>query len=337
MSTLKALIEGMPKAELHMHLEGSLEPDLMFRLARRNGIKLPYASEAALQAAYEFTNLQSFLEVYYAGLTVLLTEQDFYDMTWAYLERARAQNVVHTEVFISPQAHLRRGIAFGAMFEGIDGAFRDAERKLGISGGLILGFQRQWPEDEAFAAVEAAMPYRDRVLGVGLGGPEVGNRPAKFMRVFEHSRSLGWRTCAHAGEEGTADYVAETVDALQVDRIDHGVRCEDDPALVKRLADLQVPLTVCPISNVKLKVFPDLAAHNLKRLLHAGVNVTVNSDDPSYFLGYMNENYIGCAEALSLSRDDLYRLARNAFGAAFVSAERKDRYLADLDTYWRTH
>jgi adenosine deaminase len=332
---LIAMIEKMPKAELHMHLEGSLEADLIFKLSQRNGIKLRYASEAELRAAYDFKDLQSFLDIYYAGLTVLLKEQDFYDMTWAYLERVRADNVVHTEVFISPQAHTRRGVPYEAMFNGIDAALRDAERRLNMTTRLILVIQRQYPEEDAFAMVEQTLPYRDRVAGIGLGGPEVGNPPAKFARVFARSRELGWRTVAHAGEEGSAADVAEAVDVLNVDRIDHGVHCDEDPALVARLKASQTPLTVCPISNVKLRVYPDLAAHNLKRLLDAGLCVTVNSDDPSYFDGYVNRNYIGCQEALGLTQDDIYRLARNSFTAAFLTAPERSRYMTALDDFWR--
>ena len=334
MPSLKALIEGMPKAELHMHLEGSIEPDLMFALAARNGVKLAWGSADALRAAYAFTGLQSFLDVYYAGLTVLVTARDFHDVTRAYLERVHAEHVVHTEVFISPQAHLRRGVPFAAMIEGIDGALRDAERDFGMTTRLIIGFQRQWSEEDAFATLEQARAHRDRIAGIGLGGPEVGNPPAKFQRVFAHARSLGWRAVAHAGEEGPASYVADTVDLLRVDRVDHGVRCEEDPALVARLAATGVPLTVCPVSNVKLRVFPDLASHNLKRLLDAGVCVTVNSDDPSYFGGYMNENFAASQEALDLSRADLYRLARNAFVASFLDDGAKARGLRELDDYF---
>lgn len=334
MPSLRQLIEGMPKAELHMHLEGSIEPDLMFALAGRNGVKLAWGSADELRAAYQFTGLQSFLDVYYAGLTVLRTARDFHDVTRAYLERVHAERVVHAEVFVSPQAHTRRGVAFEAMFEGIDGALRDAGRDLGLTTRLIIGFQRQWSEADAFATLDQARPYRDRVAGVGLGGPEVGNPPEKFVRVFAKARSLGWRAVAHAGEEGPASYVADTVDLLKVDRVDHGVRCEEDPALVVRLAARGIPLTVCPVSNVKLRVFPDLASHNLKRLLDAGVCVTVNSDDPSYFGGYMNENFAATQEALRLSRADLHRLARNAFTASFLDDDAKARRLREVDDYF---
>lgn len=336
MPSLRTFIEGMPKAELHVHLEGSIEPDLMFALAARNGVALRWGSEDELRAAYSFTSLQSFLDVYYAGLTVLVTARDFYDMTRAYLERVHAERVVHAEVFVSPQAHLRRGVAFGAMIDGIDGALRDAERRFGMTTRLIIGFQRQWSEEDAFATLEQALPYRDRIAGIGLGGPEVGNPPAKFQRVFAHARSLGWRAVAHAGEEGPASYVADTVDLLGVDRVDHGVRCEEDPALVARLAARGIPLTVCPVSNVKLRVFPDLRAHNLKRLLDAGVCVTVNSDDPSYFGGYMNENFAATQEALALSRADIHRLARNAFIASFLDDAAKGRRLGEVDDYFAT-
>ena len=329
-------IAGMPKAELHMHLEGSLEADLMFRLARRNKVSLRWGSEQELRAAYRFANLQDFLDVYYAGLTVLLTEADFFDMTWAYLETVHGENVRHAEVFISPQAHTRRGVAFGAMFEGISNALRQAESRFGMSTGLLLGLQRQWSEDDAMAMLDQAAPYRDRVAGIGLGGPELPNPPAKFVRAFARARAEGWHTVAHAGEEGPAAYVADTVDLLHVDRIDHGVRCADDPALVARLATLRIPLTVCPLSNVELKVFPSLKDHNLKRLLQAGVAVTINSDDPSYFGGYMNENFSATQEALGLSAEQVHAVAHNGFEAAFLPAAIKAQHIAALDAYWQS-
>ena len=335
MEPLHALIAGMPKAELHMHLEGSIEPELTFALAERNRVAIPYRSVEELRAAYRFTSLQSFLDVYYAGCKVLVAEQDFYDMTIAYLERARADNVVHAEVFISPQAHTRRGVPLEVLFQGIDRALRDGGRRLELSTRLILGFQRQFSEDEAFAIVERALRWRDRIVGFGLGGPELGNPPAKFARVFEYCRSLGFRVVAHAGKEAPAAYVAETVDVLKVDRIDHGVRCEEDPALVERLAALQVPLTVCPLSNVKLGVFPDVASHNLKRLLRAGLMVTVNSDDPSYFGGYVNDNYVACQQALGLTMEDVHRLAKNGFRAAFLPDADKRRYCQMLDAHFQ--
>ena len=331
--SLRQRITGMPKAELHMHLEGSLEADLMFRLARRNKVALRWGSEDELRAAYKFSCLQDFLDVYYAGLTVLLSEQDFFDMTWAYLEKVHSENVRHTEVFISPQAHTRREVAFEAMFEGIANALTQAESRFGMTGGLLLGLQRQWSEEDAMAMFDQALPYRDRIAGIGLGGPELLNPPSKFVRAFERARAEGWKTVAHAGEEGPAAYVADTVDLLRVDRVDHGVRCAEDPALVARLAALRVPLTVCPLSNVELRVFPSLKAHNLKTLLRAGVMVTINSDDPSYFGGYMNENFSATQEALDLSADEVHTIARNGFDAAFLPPEVKARHLTALDAY----
>ena len=329
-------IAGMPKAELHMHLEGSIEADLMFRLARRNDVRLQWESEGAVRAAYKFANLQGFLDMYYAGLTVLLTEADFFDMTWAYLEKVHAENVVHTEVFISPQAHTRRGIAFEVMFEGIWNALKQAESRFGMTTGLILGLQRQWSEEDAFAMLDQARTVGDRIAGIGMGGPELSNPPTKFVNAYARARAEGWKTVAHAGEEGPASYVADTVDLLKVDRIDHGVRCAEDAALVARLTRSRTPLTVCPLSNVELKVFPNLAAHNLKTLLRAGVAVTINSDDPSYFGGYMNENFSATQEALELTADDIYTIARNGFEAAFLPSAVKARHIAALDAYWKT-
>ena len=335
MAAMRARIAGMPKAELHMHLEGSLEADLMFRLARRNRVALRWGSEGELRAAYRFANLQAFLDMYYAGLTVLLTEEDFFDMTWAYLEKVHAENVRHTEVFISPQAHTRRGVPFAAMFDGIMAALGQAGTRFGMTTGLILGLQRQWSEEDAMAMIDQALPVGDRIAGIGLGGPELPNPPAKFVRAFERARAEGWKTVAHAGEEGPAAYVADTIDLLRVDRVDHGVRCAEDPALVARLAMARIPLTVCPLSNVELKVYPSLAAHSLKTLLRAGVAVTINSDDPSYFGGYMNENFSATQEALELTADDVYTIARNGFEAAFLPAAAKARHIAALDAYWK--
>src|SRR6266540_145960 len=335
MPSLRSLITTMPKAELHMHLEGSLEPEMMFRLAARNGVALPYRSEAEVRAAYRFESLQAFLDVYYAGLTVLRTEADFHDMTLAYLDRAHADNVVHAEVFIAPQAHTRRGVRLEAVVEGVDAALMEGARRFGMTTRLIFGLQRQWSEDEALAVLDAAAPYRDRVAGIGLGGPELPHPPQKFIRAFERARAMGWHTVAHAGEEGPAAYVAATLDLLKVERIDHGVRCAEDPALVARLAKVGIPLTVCPLSNVQLQVFSSLAAHNVKRLLDAGLCVTINSDDPSYFGGYVNENFCATQEALDLSMDDVYALARNGFTAAFLDPVDRARYLAGLDEHRR--
>jgi len=333
-TAMRTLIEAMPKTELHMHLEGSLEPDLLFALAARNAIDIGYASEDALRAAYEFPNLQGFLDVYYAGLRVLLDEQDFYDMTWAYLSRVRRDNVVHAEMFLAPQAHLRRGVAFATFMSGVTRAMADARAQLAMTSGLILVFQRQFSEDDAFATLRAGEPFAAQVIGYGLGGPEVGNPPTKFARVFAEIRRQGFKVVAHAGEEGGAGYVRQAVEAIGVDRIDHGVRAEEDPGLMRQLAASRVPLTVCPLSNVKLKVAKSLAEHNLARLLRAGLCVTMNSDDPSYFGGYMNDNYIACQETLGLTREEIRTIAANGVAAAFVDDARRAELRRDLDSYW---
>lgn len=333
-TTMRGLIEAMPKVELHMHLEGSLEPELLFALAARNRIDIGFASEAALRAAYDFKNLQSFLDVYYAGLRVLLVEQDFYDMTWAYLSRVRQDNVVHAEVFLAPQAHLRRGVAYATFMDGVTRAMADAKTRLGITSALILVFQRQFSEEDAFATLTAGEPFASRIVGYGLGGPEVGHPPRKFERVFAEIRRQGFKRVMHAGEEGGADYVREAAEVIGVDRIDHGVRCEEDPDLVRALAASGVPLTVCPLSNVKLKVVKTLAEHNLARLLRAGLNVTMNSDDPSYFGGYMNDNYVACHETLGLTRDEIRTIAANGVAAAFVDDARRAELKRELDAYW---
>jgi adenine deaminase len=333
-TAMRTLIEAMPKTELHMHLEGSLEPELLFALAARNAIDIGYASEDALRAAYEFPNLQGFLDVYYAGLRVLLDAQDFYDMTWAYLSRVRRDNVVHAEMFLAPQAHLRRGVAFATFMSGVTRAMADAQARLGMTSGLILVFQRQFSEDDAFATLRAGEPFAAQVIGYGLGGPEIGNPPSKFERVFAEIRRQGFKIVAHAGEEGGADYVRQAVEAIGVDRIDHGVRAEEDPGLMRQLAASRVPLTVCPLSNVKLKVVKTLAEHNLARLLRAGLCVTMNSDDPSYFGGYMNDNYVACQETLGLTRDEIRTIAGNGIAAAFVDDARRAELQRDLDAYW---
>jgi adenine deaminase len=333
-TTISSFIAGLPKAELHMHLEGSLEPETLMTLARRNGVKLRYDSADALRAAYRFNNLQEFLDLYYLGLSVLLTADDFYEMTLAYLERAARDNVRHAEVFISPQAHTRRDLPAAMFIESILAAFETAKEKYGIGGGLIVGIQRQFPEEEALAMMQDAKPYRDQILGLGMGGPEIGNPPSKFKRAFALARDeFGWRTMVHAGEEGSADYVREAVEILNVDRIDHGVRCEEDPALVRELAARGTPLTVCPLSNVALRVFPDIQSHNLRRLFDAGLHVTINSDDPPYFGGYINENYAACQTAMQLSDDQLAALAHNSFTAAILADDVRMNYLDELAAY----
>jgi adenosine deaminase len=327
-------VEAAPKAELHIHLEGSLEPDMLLALAARNKVAIPYRSADELRAAYDFANLQEFLELYWAGQSVLRTERDFYDLTYAYLTRAHRDNVVHTEAYILPQGHTPRGVPFAAVLDGALAAFGDARRAFGITGGIILGLNRHESEDEALAVVRQAGPYRDRILALGLEGPEKGNPPAKFTRVYGLARDWGWHLTAHAGEEGPPAYIVEALDVLRVERIDHGVRCEQDPALLKRLADAQVPLTVCPLSNVMLKVFPALPQHNLRRLLQAGLCVTVNSDDPPYFGGYVNANYTESIAALALTAPEQRRLLRNSFTAAFIDVDLRARYLHDLDVAW---
>jgi len=331
---LAELACAMPKAELHIHIEGSLEPELIFVLAKRNGVALPYRSIEELRSAYAFTDLQSFLDIYYAGAGVLLEEQDFYDMTWAYLQRAHADHVIHTEIFFDPQTHTARGVPFAKVIGGIDRALRDAQTELGISSGIIMCFLRHLGEDDAFATLEDARPFRDKIIGVGLDSSERGHPPSKFERVFAQCRELGWRVVAHAGEEGPPAYITEALDLLKAERIDHGVRCVEDAALVRRLANAQIPLTVCPLSNVRLCVFQSIEQHNLKALLTANLRVTVNSDDPAYFGGYINANFAAIVGALKLSRDEIQTLGKNSFLASFVSEAEKQRLCEEFDRYW---
>ncbi len=329
---LNALLRAMPKAELHIHIEGSLEPELIFALAARNGVKLAYDSVEALRAAYAFTDLQSFLDIYYAGASVLLTEDDFHDMAWAYFLRARADNVVHAELFFDPQTHTERGVPIQTVVLGLKRACDRAQAELGISAGLILCFLRHLSEEAAFETLEAALPWREHFIGVGLDSSERGHPPEKFARVFARCRELGLHLVAHAGEEGPPAYIWNALDVLNVERIDHGVRCVEDPALVQRLAASRVPLTVCPLSNVKLCVYGLMAEHALPALLDAGLCATVNSDDPAYFGGYMNDNFIATFDALpQLGSDHAYALARNSFEASFAPAAEKARWVAALD------
>ncbi len=328
---LAELLRRMPKAELHLHIEGTLEPELIFRLARRNGVTLPYADEAALRAAYAFTNLQSFLDLYYAGASVLLKEQDFYDMAWAYFVKAQADHVVRAELFFDPQTHTARGVPMAAVIEGLSRACADAQSRLGISADLILCFLRHLGEEDAFATLEAALPWRQHFIGVGLDSSELGHPPEKFARVFARCRELGLHLVAHAGEEGPPAYVWSALDVLKVERIDHGVQAIHDAALMQRLVDSRMPLTVCPLSNLKLCVFKDLAQHNLGRMLEAGVCVTINSDDPAYFGGYVNDNYLQTFAALSLDARHAYTLAANSLSASFAPAADQRRWLQELD------
>ncbi len=329
---LHALLCRMPKAELHIHIEGSLEPELIFALAQRNGVALPYASVEALRAAYAFTDLQSFLDIYYAGASVLLHAQDFHDMAYAYFQRAAADHVVHAELFFDPQTHTERGVPMGTVVQGLVSAGERAQRELGVSSALILCFLRHLSEEAAFETLEAALPYRQHFIGVGLDSSERGHPPEKFARVFARCRELGLRLVAHAGEEGPPAYIASALDVLQVERIDHGVRCIESPALLQRLAATRMPLTVCPLSNVKLCVYRSMAEHQLPALLEAGLCATVNSDDPAYFGGYINQNFVETFAALpQLGREHAYTLARNSFEASFVPAEQKQRWVAALD------
>ena len=329
---LPALLRACPKAELHIHIEGSLEPELIFRLAERNGVKLPYASVDALRAAYAFKDLQSFLDIYYAGASVLLKEEDFFDMAWAYFERAAADNVVHAEIFFDPQTHTERGVPIETVIVGLEHACRRAHAEFGISAKLILCFLRHLSEAEAFATLEAALPYRHHFIGVGLDSSERGHPPEKFARVFARARELGLHLVAHAGEEGPAAYIESALDVLKVQRIDHGVRCVESPALVQRLARERMPLTVCPLSNVKLRVFDTLADHNIGQLLEAGLCVTVNSDDPAYFGGYLNDNLVETFAALpQLGARQAWQLGQNSFDASFAPAADRQRWTHELE------
>ncbi|WP_421911206.1 adenosine deaminase [Marinobacter sp.] len=311
----EAWLKALPKAELHLHLEGALEPELMFALARRNGIELPWSDVDVLRQAYSFNNLQEFLDLYYQGANVLRTEQDFYDLTWAYLKKCQAQGVVHIEPFYDPQTHTERGIPFEAAINGISSAMRDGREQLGITGGLILSFLRHLSEDDAFRTLEQAMPFRDQFFAVGLDSAEQGHPPSKFERVFAKARAEGFLAVAHAGEEGPPEYIWQALDLLKVNRIDHGVRAVEDPKLLERLADEQIPLTVCPLSNIKLRVFPDMAHHNILDLLEQGLKVTVNSDDPSYFDGYVLENFVALRDGLGMTEEQARRLAQNSMDA----------------------
>jgi adenosine deaminase len=325
------LVSELPKAELHLHIEGTLEPDLMLTLGERNGVPLRYATvEEALQA-YEFTDLQSFLKIYYEGARVLQKEEDFHDLTWAYLERARRDNVVHAEIFFDPQAHTERGVPFEVVLEGIHLALDAAAAELGITSRLILCFLRHLSPEQAMATLEQALVHRDAIVGVGLDSSELGNPPSRFTRVFDRAREEGFLTVAHAGEEGPPEYIWEALDLLHVRRIDHGVRCLEDDKLVERLRRDRVPLTVCPLSNVKLRVFDRIEKHSIARLLDAGLCVTVNSDDPAYFGGYINENFRAVVDAHEIDRAGLLRLVRNSFVGSFLDDAAKSRHLAELD------
>lgn len=331
--TTADFIRGLPKAELHLHIEGSLEPELMFELGRRNGIALPFRSVEEVRAAYAFSNLQDFLDIYYQGAGVLIAEEDFKDLALAYFQRVAADGCRHAELFFDPQTHTDRGIPFKVVIEGLLAGMKEAEATLGVTSSLILCYLRHLDEDAAFATLKDAEPYLDRILGVGLDSSEVGHPPSKFARVFKASRERGLKLVAHAGEEGPPEYVWEALDVLGVDRIDHGNRALEDPALVKRLATEGMTLTVCPLSNLKLCVVDDLKAHPLKRMLDLGLKATLNSDDPAYFGGYLGANWTRTADALDLSRDELVTLAKNSFTGSFLPAEQVARHVADIDAY----
>ncbi len=321
----------MPKAELHLHIEGTLEPELMFELALRNRVHLPFDSPDEVRRDYAFSDLQSFLDIYYQGSRVLLHDRDFFDLTWAYLRKAKEQNIRHTEVFFDPQAHTARGVPIGAVIEGIHHALANGERELGISSKLILCFLRDLSAEHAIQTLESALPYRDYVAGVGLDSSERGHPPEKFTKVFGRARDEGFFVVAHAGEEGPPEYVWQALDTLGVSRIDHGVRAIEDAALVERLRAERVPLTVCPLSNVKLRVFDSIHKHNLPELLDADLIVTINSDDPAYFGGYINENFIAVQEAFNLTKGELATLARNSFEASFLAEDQRREVLRELD------
>ena len=330
---MKDLIAKLPKAELHLHIEGSLEPELMFSLAQKNTISLPYKTIEEVKHADNFTSLQSFLDIYYAGANVLINESDFFDLTWAYLLRCHAQNICHTEIFFDPQTHTSRGIAFKTVIDGITKALQKGEQELGISSFLIMCFLRHLSEENAFETLKASLPFKDKIIGVGLDSSEVGHPPSKFQRLFVECKKVGYKIVAHAGEEGDSSYIWEAINLLQVERIDHGIRCDEDASLVKLLIEKQIPLTVCPLSNVKLRAVKNMQEHNLLKLLRQGVLVTVNSDDPAYFGGYVNENYEAICDNLDLSKEELKTLASNSFKASFLSDERKKHFINQISQY----
>ena len=326
-------IKALPKAELHLHIEGSFEPELMFEIAQRNNIEIPFNSVEEVKAADNFNNLQEFLDIYYAGANVLQTEQDFYDLTWAYLQRIAAQNVVHTEIFFDPQTHTERGVAFSTVFEGIWRAMKDGESKLGISFHIIMSYLRHMSEESAFETLEMALPYKDRILGVGLDSSEVGHPPSKFQRVFAKSREEGFLLFAHAGEEGPPEYVWEALDLLEIDRIDHGNRCLEDENLVNEIVERGLALTVCPLSNLELCVVNDLKDHPIRTMLQKGLKATVNSDDPAYFGGYILDNYCAVQEVFQLSYKEWRIIAENSVNGSWIPEERKAELLQRLDEH----
>ncbi len=328
---MKNFVQNLPKAELHLHIEGTLEPELMLRLAKKNNIKMPYENIEDVKQAYSFTSLQSFLDIYYMGASVLITKEDFYDLTMSYLLKCLEQNIVHVEIFFDPQTHTNRGIVFGDIVEGIVQALNEAREKLGISSFLIMSFLRHLSEEEAIETLKTSLPYKYFIKAVGLDSSELGNPPSKFQKVFQMAKNAGYLCVAHAGEEGGSTYIKEALELLDVKRIDHGIRCEEDLVLIQRLKKGQIPLTICPLSNLKLKVINDMSEHNIKRLLEYGLLVTVNSDDPAYFGGYLNENYEAIVDSLGLSKEQVKTLAINSFKASFLSEEKKQQFIQQIN------
>jgi len=333
-NSIDNFIKNIPKAELHLHIEGTFEPELMFEIAKRNNKKIKYDSVEDLKKAYDFNNLQEFLDIYYSGAGVLIEEQDFYDMTWAYLEKIHSQNVIHTEIFFDPQTHTDRGIKFDTVIKGITRALQDGKNKLGISSKLIMCFLRHLDEESALKTLKEAMKYKNLITAVGLDSSEVGNPPSKFKKVFEESIKAGFLTVAHAGEEGPSEYVWEALDLLKVSRVDHGNNSMDDEKLVKELVSRKIPLTLCPLSNLKLKVVKDLKQDPLRKMMSIGILATINSDDPAYFGGYINENYLAISEALNLSKEEIFKLAKNSFIASFLNEEEKKQMIEKVDKYY---
>lgn len=336
MKETKELISAMPKAELHLHIEGTLEPELFFKLAKRNKIAIPYQNDSELRSAYQFNNLQSFLDIYYAGTKVLIEEEDFYDLTWSYLKRAKLQNIRHAEIFFDPQSHTSRGIDFKTVVSGISRALKDGRIILNISSHLIMCFLRDLKEQSAIHTLKQSLPYTNNIIAVGLDSAERNNPPSKFKEAYEEARQQGLLAVAHAGEEGPPEYIWQALDILKARRIDHGVKCMEDQKLVKRLREEQIPLTVCPVSNIKLKVYKDLKDHPLKKMLDQDLCVSINSDDPAYFGGYVNEVFMKCQEALELEPRDIYKLAKNSFTSSFISTEEKRKHIAELDQFFKT-
>ena len=325
------LIKRLPKAELHLHIEGSLEPELMFTLAKKNNIQIPYKTIEDVKAAYNFTNLQSFLDIYYAGANVLITKQDFYDLTWEYILKCVEDNVIHTEIFFDPQSHTSRGISFETVITGIKEALENAKEKYGITSCIIMCFLRHLSQEDAFETLNQSLAFKSEIIGVGLDSSELGNPPSKFEKVFKKAKEQGFKLVAHAGEEADISYIYEALDLLEIQRIDHGVQSIKSDALMKRLKEEQIPLTVCPNSNIELKVFENYKEHNIKKLLDYGLNVSVNSDDPAYFKGYLNQNFINLYENLELSKEDIIALVKNSFSSSFIDEKLKKEYISKVE------